>query len=108
TERSKAGLSTLQVNPRLNLAAQLQAEQVASLQVLEHEIPGARYPTPPDRLAAAGYAWQRYGENLASGFATAADATAGWMNSEGHRANILNANFTEIGTAYALDSAGRP
>jgi uncharacterized protein YkwD len=107
-ERSKAGIDTVQVNARLNTAAQLQADQLADRQILEHEIPGAPYPTPPDRLAAAGYTWQRFGENLASGFATAADATVGWMNSEGHRANILNANFTEIGAAYAVDSTGRP
>ena len=94
--------------PRLMTAAQLQADQVASHQILEHEVPNVRYPTPADRLAAAGYVWQAYGENLASGYRSAADAMNGWMNSPGHRANILNGNFTEVGVGYATDSTGRP
>ena len=105
-QRSQAGIPALQVNAKLNTAAQLQADQVAQLQILEHEIPGARYPTPPDRLAAAGYSWASYGENLASGYATAADAVAGWMNSVGHRENILNTTFTETGAGYATGSTG--
>lgn len=107
-ERAKAGLATLRVSAALNVAAQLQADQLASLQVFGHEVPDGRYPTPPDRLAAAGYPWLRYGENLALGYATAAEATVGWMNSEGHRANILNPFFTEIGTAFATDSRSQP
>ena len=108
SERTRAGLAVLTVNAKLNTAAQLQADQLASLQILEHEVPGGRYPTPPDRLAAAGYNWQAYGENIASGYPTAADAMAGWMNSSGHRANILNTTFTELGTAVAMDATGRP
>ena len=107
-ERNRAGLAALAVNARLNMAAQLQADQLASMQILEHEVPNGPYPTPPDRLAAAGYQWQAYGENLASGYRTAAEAMNGWINSPGHRANIVNGSFTEIGTAYATDAAGRP
>ena len=108
SERNRAGLGALTVNSRLHTAAQLQADQLATLQLLEHEVPNGRYPTPADRLATAGYPWQAYGENLASGYRTAAEAMDGWMNSPGHRANILNAAFTEIGTAYATDPTGRP
>ena len=107
-ERTHAGLAPLAVNSRLNTAAQLQADQVAAAQTLEHNVGGGPYPTPPDRLAAAGYEWQAYAENLASGYRTAAEATTSWMNSPGHRTNILNPDFTEIGTAYAADSTGRP
>jgi hypothetical protein len=70
--------------------------------------PGARYPSPPDRLAAAGYNWQAYGENLAFGQRDAARAVADWMASEGHRANIVNTTFTEIGAAYKTDGNGFP
>src|SRR4051794_31174079 len=107
SERTRAGLSRLTVNAQLNTAAQLQADQLTPLQTLEHEVPNGRYPTPADRLAAAGYQWQAYGENLASGYPTAADAVAGLMNSPGHRANILNTAFTELGAAYATDASGR-
>jgi uncharacterized protein YkwD len=106
-ERTKAGLAKVAVNSRLNTAAQLQADQLAARQLLQHEVPGAQYPMPEDRLASAGYIWQAFGENLASGYPTAADATAAWMNSEGHRANILSPVFTEIGTATATDATGR-
>ena len=107
-ERTRAGLAPLAPSAPLTTAAQLQAEQLAALQVLEHDVPAGRYPTPADRLAAAGYSWQTYGENLASGYTTAADAITGWMNSAGHRANILNATFSEVGIASAVDSTGRP
>jgi uncharacterized protein YkwD len=107
-ERNRAGLAALSVDARLNTAARLQVDQLASMQTLDHEVPNGPYPSPPDRLAAAGYQWQAYGENLASGYRTAAEAMNGWMNSPGHRANIVNGNFTEIGTAYATDPTGRP
>lgn len=108
TERQRAGVATLRLNTRLGKAAQLQADQVAQLQVFEHDLPGAQYPTPPDRLAAAGYSWQAWGENLAMGQPSAAAAVAAWMDSPLHRANILNPNFTEIGAGYATDAQGRP
>jgi uncharacterized protein YkwD len=108
TERQRAGVATLRVNTRLANAAQLQADQVAQLQVLEHDLAGARYPTPQDRLAAAGYSWQAFGENLAMGQPSAAAAVAAWMDSPGQRSNILNPAFTEIGAGYATDAQGRP
>jgi uncharacterized protein YkwD len=107
TERARAGIATLTVNAQLDEAAQLQATQLAALQVLQHNIPNGTYPTPPDRLAASGYAWQAYGENIASGYPSPADAMAAWMNSSGHRDNILNPAFTEIGTASTADATGR-
>jgi uncharacterized protein YkwD len=105
-ERTRAGLTPLVPSSPLTTAAQLQADQLASLQVLEHDVPAGRYPTPADRLAAAGYPWQAYGENLASGYSTAADTIAGWMNSSGHRANILNPSYTRIGVAAYTTPSG--
>lgn len=107
-ERRRAGLTAVALSPKLNLAAQLQADQLASQHVLEHEVRGGRYPTPGDRLTAAGYSWRAYGENIASGQPTAAAVVAAWMNSPAHRANILNPSFTDVGTGYATDNTGRP
>lgn len=107
-ERRNGGLADVRANARLMEAAQLQADQVASLRRLEHVLSDAPYPAPADRLAAAGYAWRAYGENLASGQRSASEAVTGWMNSPGHRANIMNSTFTEIGVGYATDSTGRP
>jgi uncharacterized protein YkwD len=107
-ERSNAGLPALRASSRLNEAAQLHADQMARLGRLAHELSGAQYPRPEDRLAAAGYQWSAYAENIAMGQSTAAAAMDSWMHSSGHRANILSTSTTEIGVGYARDSAGRP
>ena len=54
------------------------------------------------------YRWQTYGENVALGQSSAAAALDSWMRSRGHRKNILNPDFTELGAGYAIDRAGRP
>src|SRR5262245_46316404 len=107
-ERSKAGLPTLRASSRLTQAAQLHADQMARLGRLEHVLSGAQYPRPEDRLAAAGYQWSSYAENIAMGQSTAAAAMDAWMHSSGHRTNILSTSNTEIGIGFARDSAGRP
>lgn len=107
-QRSNAGAPPLRVSSQLMQAAQLHAQQMARFQRMQHEISGARYPAPTDRLAAVGYSWQTYGENIAEGQTTAAAVMDSWMKSSGHRANILNGAFREIGIGYARDSAGRP
>jgi uncharacterized protein YkwD len=106
-ERMRQGLSTLQTEARLSHAARLHAEQLVRAGRLEHVLPDAQYPRPEDRLAAAGYPWQAYGENLAFGYPDARSAVDGWMNSPGHRANIVGTAFTEIGTGHATDASGR-
>jgi uncharacterized protein YkwD len=106
-ERSRAGLSPLQVESRLMKAAQLQAEQMAALGRMDHVLSDGRYPAPKDRLAAAGYRWRAYAENIAYGQRGAEDVTDSWMGSAGHRANMFNGTYTEIGTGYAVDGRGR-
>jgi uncharacterized protein YkwD len=107
-ERSRAGLPVLQAEARLNQAAQLHADQLVAAGRLEHTLPGARYPRLEDRIAAVGYDWRAIGENLASGQSSAAQAVTTWMSSPGHRANIMNTTFTEIGASIAFDGGGRP
>jgi uncharacterized protein YkwD len=107
-ERTRAGLATLRTNPGLAVAAEIQAEQVASAGRLEHVLPQARYPSLEDRLAAAGYNWRLAGENLAFGQMNAAGAVQTWMQSATHRANILNDEFTDVGAGYVVDPNGRP
>ena len=107
-ERRHAGLPTFTVSPALMRAAQLHADQMASMGQMAHSLPGARYPDPQDRLAAVGYNWQAYAENVAYGQGNPASAISSWMGSSGHRANILNPGLTQIGTAVANGSDGRP
>ena len=107
-ERATAGLPALRTSSRLMDAAQLQADQMVRLGRLEHVLSGGQYPKPEDRLAAAGYQWSSYAENIAMGQTSAAGVMDSWMRSSGHRANILSPNNTEIGIGFARDSAGRP
>jgi uncharacterized protein YkwD len=107
-ERTDRGRARLRANPRLMRAAQLHAEQMARAGRLAHDLPNAAYPGTEDRLAAAGYRWQMFGENVAQGQSKAAEALRNWMDSSGHRKNILNPGYTELGTGYAVDRAGRP
>lgn len=107
-ERMRQHRGVLRANPRLMRAAQIQAEQMARARHLAHVLPKAAYPSAKDRLAAADYRWQTYGENVALGQSGAADVLRSWMHSRGHRTNILNAEFSEMGAGYAIDKAGRP
>jgi len=107
-ERNQAGLAPFAASPLLMQAAQIHAEQMASLGQMAHQLPGARYPSPQDRLAAVGYVWQAYAENVAYGQGSPSSAIGSWMGSSGHRANILNAGLTELGTGVAQGADGRP
>jgi uncharacterized protein YkwD len=107
-ERARAGVAPLRANSRLMQAAQLQAEQMASLGRMSHVLSDGPYPQPQDRLAAAGYRWRAFAENIAYGQNGPEDVTESWMTSPGHRGNMLNATYTELGTGYAVDGRGRP
>lgn len=107
-ERARAGLTPLLANPQLMRAAQLQAEQMAALGRMSHVLDDGPYPQPHDRLAAAGYRWRAYAENIAYGQSGPEAVTVSWMESAGHRANMLNAKYTELGTGYAVDRRGHP
>jgi uncharacterized protein YkwD len=59
-----------------------------------------------ERAVEAGYLWRRVGENIAVGQASARDVVDGWLDSPGHCANIMHKDYTEMGAAYAVNSAG--
>lgn len=98
TERSKEGLSKLTVNAKLTEAAQAKVDDMFAQQYFEHQSPDGKGPS--DLAKAAGYEYILVGENLALGnFKDDADLLEGWMNSPGHRANIMNTKYQEIGVA---------
>lgn len=116
-ERARAGLAPLAVNPALNAAAAFHSQDMAALSpivggvaAMRHTLYGTARPEVSNRLDLAGYdTWTRsfsYGENIAYNFLTAQAVMTAWMNSSGHRANILNPNFTEIGVAVRADASG--
>lgn len=107
-QRVQNGLPPLTIDPRLIEAAQIHAGDMARLGQMEHDLPGAALPTLQDRAGFVGYKYAWLGENIAFNYADAASVVAGWMQSPGHRANILNPNFNDIGVGVALDSQGQP
>lgn len=104
-ERASAGLPPLRASARLFEAARAHAANLARQDRLAHDLDGQ---TPADRVAAAGYAWSRVGENIGWNARTPKAAMTGWMGSPGHRANILTKEFAEIGVAVALNAKGEP
>lgn len=94
-QRSANGESALTLNSQLDQAAQAKANDMAARDYWSHNTPDGQ--TPWTFVAAAGYNYQAVGENLAYGFATSSDTITGWMNSPGHRANILNATYVDVG-----------
>ncbi|MEU1594957.1 CAP domain-containing protein [Streptomyces sp. NPDC005708] len=98
-ERSKVGCSALTLNATLTKVAQAHSEDMAAHRNMSHT--GSDGSSPGDRITRAGYNWSTYGENVAYGYATPEEVMAGWMSSPGHKANILNCSFKEIGVGLA-------
>jgi hypothetical protein len=100
-------LLSLKVNPVLERAAQLKADDMAAKGYFAHNSPEGL--TPWHWFKAAGYNFVYAGENLAVRFYDSVDVVRAWMDSPGHRANILNSHFTEIGIGIAEGTfEGRP
>ncbi|MFJ7953600.1 CAP domain-containing protein [Lysinibacillus sp. NPDC096418] len=97
-ERTKAGLAPLQVDTKLMAAAREKSQDMQTNNYFSHTSP--TFGSPFDRLTALGISYTAAGENIAQGQRTPQEVVQGWMNSSGHRANILSANFTHIGVGY--------
>lgn len=97
-ERAKVGCGALTINNTLAVVAQAHAVDMAENDFFDHNsLNGA---SPFDRMQAAGYRFSSAAENIAAGYSTPASVMDGWMNSSGHRANILNCSYTEIGIGF--------
>nr|WP_276514143.1 CAP domain-containing protein [Actinomadura citrea] len=101
-ERAKNGCGALTVDSRLQAAAQGHSDDMVARDFFDHTDPSGK--NPGDRITAAGYRWSTYGENIAYGQRTPAAVMSAWMNSSGHRANILNCRFKNIGVGVTLKS----
>lgn len=101
TNQSRAdnNLGNLTQNAKLTAAAQAKANDMMAKQYFAHVSPDNKQPW--DFISAQGYSYQGAGENLGVGFFQAEGLEDAWMNSPGHRANILNSSFKEIGVGIA-------
>ncbi|MCX4824524.1 CAP domain-containing protein [Streptomyces sp. NBC_01142] len=103
-ERAAAGCSPLTSNSKLARAADDYSDVMADSGVMSHTGPDGS--TMTSRVEAAGYAWSNLGENIARGQADAGAVMDAWMNSPGHKANILNCDFKEIGVGVHFGDGG--
>lgn len=97
-ERSKAGLKTLTNQADLSNMALAKAKDMSNNNYFDHTSP--TYGSPFDMMQKFGISYSSAGENIAMGQQTAEEVMKDWMNSQGHRENILNPNFTQIGVGY--------
>lgn len=107
TVRKEAGLRPLRGNTRLDRAAQGHAEDMLARGFFAHESPSGA--TVSQRSKSAGYLSRAVGENIAFGQISVAEVMETWMDSPGHRKNILTGVFTELGTglAFGRDKDGK-
>ncbi|MEU5688361.1 RNA polymerase [Streptomyces venezuelae] len=103
-ERAKAGCGPVRSNSKLASAAAKHSADMAARDYFDHTSPDGT--DPGDRITAAGYRWSTYGENIARGQQTPASVMDSWMKSPGHKANILNCDFKELGVGIHNGSGG--
>lgn len=96
--RTSYGLKPLKANWELSRVARYKSQDMADRKYFSHTSP--TYGSPFDMMKNFGITYRSAGENIAMGYKTPEAVVNGWMNSSGHRANILNSSFTEIGVGY--------
>ena len=95
-QRQANGIAALSLDPELTKAANIRAQEIATL--FSHTRPdGRKCFTVLDQI---GYSYWSAGENIAAGYGNSSAVMNGWMNSPGHRSNILNAGFKRLGVGY--------
>jgi uncharacterized YkwD family protein/spore coat assembly protein SafA len=104
-ERAKRGLKPLSVNWQLSRVARIKSQDMRDRRYFSHISP--TYGSPFDMIQAFGISFHAAGENIAAGQTTAAAVMQSWMNSAGHRQNILNPNYSQIGVGYATGGSYR-
>lgn len=97
-ERAKNGLSALKVDTTLSKVAREKSRDMSANNYFDHNSP--TYGSPFDMMKQYGVDYRSAGENIAMGQRSPQEVVDGWMNSPGHRANILNESYTHIGVGY--------
>ena len=100
-QRVKNGLNPLTENWELSRVARYKSQDMVDNRYFSHTSP--TYGSPFQMIRDFGISFRRAGENIAYGQRTPQAVVNAWMNSSGHRANILNASYTQIGVGYVAD-----
>jgi uncharacterized YkwD family protein/spore coat assembly protein SafA len=104
-ERTKRGLSALKTNWQVSRIARYKSKDMADLNYFSHY--SKTYGSPFDMLENFGVKFSAAGENIASGQTTPSQVVTAWMNSPGHRSNILSPSYTQIGVGLAKNKYGK-
>lgn len=99
--RAENGLAPLTYDWELSRVARYKSQDMKDNRYFSHTSPV--YGSPFQMMKNFGISYRTAGENIAKGYASPQAVVNGWMNSSGHRANILNASFTRIGVGYVAD-----
>ncbi|CEK33057.1 CAP domain-containing protein [Paraclostridium sordellii] len=102
-ERSNRGLQPLKFNSELSNVATLKSQDMIDKNYFDHTSP--TYGSPFDMMKKFGISYRAAGENIAMGQKTPQEVMNSWMNSDGHRKNILNPDFTELGVGIASNGS---
>ena len=100
-QRAQRGLAPLTLSDKLSDGARAKSKDMAQNNYFSHTSP--TYGSPFDMMKAFGITYRTAGENIAKGYASAEAVVTAWMNSEGHRENILDPDYTAIGIGYVAD-----
>ena len=100
-ERARYSLPALTLRSDLCAYARVKSDDLRTGGYFSHESP--TYGSPFDMMKSFGITYNHAGENIAMGYSTPEAVVSAWMNSEGHRANILSASYTELGVGYVAD-----
>ncbi|NPV93085.1 MAG: LysM peptidoglycan-binding domain-containing protein [Firmicutes bacterium] len=104
-ERKKAGLSPLKANTALCKVARLKSEDMRNNNYFSHSSP--TYGSPFNMMRKYGISYTMAGENIAAGYSSPQEVVKAWMKSPGHRQNILNPSYNQIGVGYAAGGSYR-
>ena len=102
-ERSKAGLAPLTQDWQLSRVARYKSQDMKDLGYFSHTSP--TYGSPFEMMKSFGITYRTAGENIAKGYSTPEAVVKAWMNSPGHRANILNSSYTHLGVGYVAQGS---
>lgn len=100
-ERAKYGVPALKLDTELSKVAREKSNDMKAKGYFDHNSP--TYGSPFDMMKQFGISYKTAGENIAMGQRSPQEVVTAWMNSEGHRKNILNANFTHLGVGHVAD-----
>lgn len=101
SERSKQGKQALTLNWELSRVAKVKSQDMATNRYFSHQSP--TYGSPFNMMQNFGIQYRTAGENIAYGQTTPDQVMRDWMNSSGHRANILSSSYTQLGVGYVSD-----